>query len=83
MLSMRPIHRPVHELAILPEVWDKMKPADQAAARAEGKIRFPVSEKRGAISRTLDCRFLDGEGISHHESHPEIGHSERFHGHFQ
>lgn len=46
MLSMRPIHRPVHELAILPETWDKMKPDEQEAARAQGKIRFPVSETR-------------------------------------
>ena len=83
MLSMRPIHRPVHDLAILPEVWDKMKPAEQAAARAQGKIRFPVSEKTRTTSLTLDCRFLDGERISYHDSKPEIGHSEGFYGHFQ
>ena len=46
MLSMRPIHRPVHEMAVLPEVWDKMTPAEQEAARAQGKLRAPVSERR-------------------------------------
>lgn len=44
MLSMRPIHRPVHEMAVLPEVWDKMTPEEQEAARAQGKLRAPVSE---------------------------------------
>jgi hypothetical protein len=42
VLSMRPIHRPIHELAILPEVWDGMLPDAQAAARDQGKIRLPV-----------------------------------------
>lgn len=44
VLSMRPIHRPIHELATLPEVWDKMSPDEQTKARAEGKIRLPVRE---------------------------------------
>lgn len=44
MLSMRPIHRPIHEMAVLPEVWDKMSPAEQAEARAQGKLRAPVRE---------------------------------------
>lgn len=39
---MRPIHRPIHNLAILPEVWDKLSPDEQKKARAEGKIRLPV-----------------------------------------
>ena len=43
---MRPIHRPIHDLAILPEVWDKMSPEDQKAARAQGKIRLPVSDEK-------------------------------------
>jgi hypothetical protein len=42
---MRPIHRPIHELAILPEIWDKMTTDEQEAARAQGKIRLPVREK--------------------------------------
>jgi len=42
---MRPIHRPIHELAILPEVWDRMPPEEQMAARAQGKIRLPVRKK--------------------------------------
>lgn len=42
VLSMRPIHRPIHELAILPEVWDKLPADEQNKARAEGKIRLPV-----------------------------------------
>jgi len=42
VLSMRPIHRPIHDLAILPEIWDRMSPDEQAAARAQGKIRLPV-----------------------------------------
>ena len=41
---MRPIHRPIHELSILPEVWDKMPSDEQIAARAQGKIRLPVRE---------------------------------------
>ena len=44
VLSMRPIHRPIHDLAILPEVWDRMSPDEQVAARAQGKIRLPVSK---------------------------------------
>ncbi|CAF4415383.1 unnamed protein product, partial [Rotaria sp. Silwood2] len=44
VLSMRPIHRPIHDLAILPEIWDRMSPDEQIAARAQGKIRLP-SEK--------------------------------------
>ena len=43
MLSMRPIHRPVHEMAVLPEVWDKMSPEAQETSRAQGKLRAPVS----------------------------------------
>ena len=42
VLSMRPIHRPIHDLAILPEVWDKMSADEQKAAREQGKIRLPV-----------------------------------------
>lgn len=44
---MRPIHRPIHELAILPEVWDRMSPDEQKDARAQGKIRLPVRLFRG------------------------------------
>jgi len=39
---MRPIHRPIHDLAILPEVWDRMSPDEQLAATAKGKVRLPV-----------------------------------------
>ena len=46
MLSMRPIHRPVHEMAVLPHVWDKMTREEQEAARAQGKLRAPVSARR-------------------------------------
>lgn len=42
VLSMRPIHRPLHELTIMPEVWDRMSPDEQKAARAEGKMRLLV-----------------------------------------
>ncbi len=45
VLSMRPIHRPIHDLAILPEIWDRMLPDEQAAARTQGKIRLPVRKK--------------------------------------
>ncbi|CAF3465003.1 unnamed protein product [Rotaria sp. Silwood1] len=44
VLSMRPIHRPIHDLAILPEVWDRMSPDEQIEAHTQGKIRLP-SEK--------------------------------------
>ncbi len=46
VLSMRPIHRPIHELAILPEIWDRMSPDEHVIARAEGKIRLPVSKSK-------------------------------------
>ncbi len=39
---MRPIHRPIHDMAILPEVWDRMSAAEQIAASAQGKVRLPV-----------------------------------------
>lgn len=39
---MRPVHRPIHELTILPEIWDQMTPDEQIVARAQGKIRLPV-----------------------------------------
>jgi hypothetical protein len=42
---MRPIHRPVHNLTVLPEVWDRMTPDEQVAARAQGKLRLPVRQK--------------------------------------
>jgi hypothetical protein len=51
MLSMRPIHRPIHDLAILPDVWDKMTIDEQTAARAKGKIRFPV----GSFNDVCQC----------------------------
>jgi hypothetical protein len=41
---MRPIHRPIHELAILPEIWDRMSADEKKTARNEGKIRLPVRE---------------------------------------
>ena len=44
ILSMRPVHRPIHDLAILPEVWDRMPSDEQEAARVQGKLRLPVSE---------------------------------------
>ncbi|CAF0965974.1 unnamed protein product [Rotaria magnacalcarata] len=44
VLSMRPIHRPIHDMAILPDIWDRMSPDEQRAARAQGKMRLP-SEK--------------------------------------
>ena len=43
ILSMRPIHRPIHEMAIAPDKWDKMSPEEQQTAHSEGKLRFPVS----------------------------------------
>ncbi len=43
---MRPIHRPIHDLAILPEIWDRMSHDEQVAARAQGKIRLPVRENK-------------------------------------
>ena len=43
---MRPIHRPIHDLAILPEIWDQMTPDAQKEARAQGKIRLPVRERK-------------------------------------
>jgi hypothetical protein len=46
VLSMRPIHRPIHELTILPEMWDQMTPDEQIAARAQGKIRLPVRKTK-------------------------------------
>jgi hypothetical protein len=46
VLSMRPIHRPIHDLAILPEIWDRMSSDEKAAARAQGKIRLPVRNKK-------------------------------------
>jgi hypothetical protein len=42
MLSMRPIHRPIHDLTVLPDVWDKMTAEEQQEATAQGKLRFPV-----------------------------------------
>ncbi len=39
---MRPIHRPIHDLAILPEIWDRMSSDEQINARTQGKIRLPV-----------------------------------------
>jgi hypothetical protein len=44
VLSMRPIHRPIHDLTILPEIWDRMSPDEQIAARTQGKIRLPVRQ---------------------------------------
>ena len=53
ILSMRPIHRPVHDLAVLPEVWDKMTSDEQAKARAQGKIRVPVRQAKLSPSSNL------------------------------
>ncbi|CAF0763225.1 unnamed protein product [Rotaria sordida] len=45
VLTMHPIHRPIHELAILPEVWDRMSSDEQKAAHAQGKIRLPTEKE--------------------------------------
>ncbi|UJR36819.1 hypothetical protein I4U23_029533 [Adineta vaga] len=45
VLSMRPIHRPIHDLAILPEIWDQMSSDDQKAAHEQGKIRLPTERE--------------------------------------
>ncbi len=56
VLSMRPIHRPIHELAILPEIWDQMSSDEQIAAREQGKIRLPV--RKNYLFFPLKCFFL-------------------------
>ncbi|CAF3588152.1 unnamed protein product [Adineta steineri] len=50
VLSMRPIHRPIHDLAILPEEWDRMSPDEQKDAREQGKIRLPTERELFALS---------------------------------
>lgn len=54
---MRPIHRPIHNLAILPEIWDKMTPDEQLEARTQGKIRLPVRDKIQLISVSILIYF--------------------------
>jgi len=67
MLSMRPIHRPIHDMAVLPEVWDKMTPEEQELARVQGKLRAPSEkefltmspEEKLAIRRNFSKIFND------------------------
>ena len=68
ILSMRPIHRPIHEMAIAPDKWDKMSPDEQQTARSEGKIRFPVS-RLGFFRHSRENLFLvDGKGDAHDDA---------------
>ncbi|CAF0809195.1 unnamed protein product [Adineta ricciae] len=67
VLSMRPIHRPIHDLAILPEVWDKMSADEQKTAREQGKIRLPTerefltlsAQQKMAIRKDFSVIFND------------------------
>ncbi|CAF3442623.1 unnamed protein product [Rotaria socialis] len=69
VLSMRPIHRPIHDMAISPGVWDRMSPDEQRAARAQGKVRFPSekeflnmnSQQKMAIRKDFATIFSDIE----------------------
>lgn len=41
LLTMKPLHRPVHDMFIFDKTWQKMSAAEREKANAEGKIRIP------------------------------------------
>lgn len=45
LLTMRPLHRPVHDMFIFDKTWQKMSAAEREKAREEGKIRIPSGDE--------------------------------------
>jgi hypothetical protein len=81
---MRPIHRPIHDLAILPEIWDGMSSDEQILARAQGKIRLPVRTKNPFFppKNLIYFILIERKRIFNYEYTSKNGHTQRFFSHF-
>lgn len=45
LLTMKPLHRPVHDMFIFDKTWKKMSAVEKEKAIEEGKIRIPTREE--------------------------------------
>lgn len=45
LVSMKPLHRPVHDVFIFNSTWKKMSREEREKATAEGKIRIPTRDE--------------------------------------